>query len=267
MAQENIELVILFQGAKSGPLDHIRFFSDLMKDLYGSDFEELSYSVLLKGKLKSKTMKFTVESTEKFNGDLPDVLYKGFELLALLPGWEYKSRDKKFSVIYNEDFNLRGDRILTLSLNKDSFLAMYPRDKIIEVYLEIARYIKKNDGELSYGFVFSMASDKFPGMFIAGIGNENLTKKEEELLTAWSDGKDQCDRKIWTVFWGNLVTSRHFKRPDNLDKLKKVVGVGNVHDVESSVFFFNLPGDDFELGKENKQMRKELAPFFETLAG
>jgi hypothetical protein len=256
--QENIELVLIFQGVNSGPLDHIRYFSQLVGELYGSGFEEISYSVSLKGKLKSKTMKFTDESIEKFKSDLPDVLYRGFELLALSPGWEYKSRDKKFSLLYNEDFNRRGDRILTFSLNKESFLALYPRDKIIELYLGMARHIQEKEGELVYGFVFSMASEKFPGMFIAGIGNENLTDKEEELLEAWNDVKDQCDRKIRTVFWGDLVTSRHFKRPDNLDQLRKVVGEGNVHVLERSAFFFHLPWDSLELGNENKGVRQKI---------
>jgi hypothetical protein len=253
---------MIFQGANSGPLDHIRYFSQLVGELYGSGFEEISYSVLLKGKLKSKTMKFTDESIEKFKNDLPDVLYKGFELMALSPGWEYKSRDKKFSVSYNEDSNRRDDRILTFSLNKHCFLALFPRDKIIELYLGLARHIQEKEGELVYGFIFSMAGEKFPGMFIAGIGNDNLTDKEEELLEAWNDGRDQCDRKIWTVPWGNLVTSRHFKRPENLNKLRKVVGEGNVHVLARSAFFFHLPWDSLELGNEDKQILREILPLF-----
>jgi len=279
MAKENILLVVIFQGAGSGPLDHIRYFADRVKGLFGTGFEELSYSTLVKGRLKTKTVKFTDANVEKFRGDLPDVVDKGFELLTLLPGWEFKSRDKRFSVSYNEEFNQRGDRILTISLNKESWLAMHSAGKVSELYVEIARHITEKGGELVYGFVFSMASEKLPGLFISGIGNDHLSSREEEWLEAWTDGKGQCDRKIWTVFWGNLVTSRHFKRPEDLDRLRMMVGEGNVHEVNggagangangatgpTGAVFFNLPGGSWVLGDEDKRMRKGVAGFFDVL--
>jgi hypothetical protein len=75
--KENIKLVMIFQGANSGPLDHIRYFSQLAEDLFGSGFEEIWYSVLLKGKkynkLKSKTMKFSAKAIESFESDVPNL--------------------------------------------------------------------------------------------------------------------------------------------------------------------------------------------------
>ena len=144
-------------------------------------------------------------------------------------------------------------------------MALYPRDKIIEVYLGIMRYIKANEGEFVYGFLFSMASDKFPGMFIAGIGNDNLSARDEEYLDAWVEGKDKCDSRIWTVFWGNLVTNKHFKKPENMNKLRMTVGESNFFEVDGSAFFFKVPGVSLVLEDEEKRTRRELLALFDPL--
>jgi hypothetical protein len=265
MTQEDIELVWLFKGEKPGPFDLIGYFSELVQELFGSSFNFIAYSVKVKNHFKGKDLKFKEANIEKFKNDLPIVPAEGFELTTLLPGWEYKSRDKRFSVSTGRDFDNRGDRILSFSLNKASFLATYPRDKIVEIYLRIARYIKDNGGELVYGFVLSMYSEKFPGFFIRGVGNSSMSAKEEELLDAWNDGKDRCDSKIWTVFWGNLVTSRHFKHPEDVSRLRKAVGESDFFEIDGSTFFFHLPGESMLLGNEDKRLRREALALFDPL--
>src|SRR6185437_16199394 len=202
MAQESIEFVFLFKGPNITPQNIVKYFGCIHETLYKSKFHEIAYTIPFKNTFKSRSLKFTDKNIEKLINENPS---DRFDLFSLLPDWEYKSKDINFLVGYNSNFKNKGDGFITITINKDIFYRAFDNNKLIALFLEITKYLKENEAEIKYGFIFLMANQKFPAFFITGIGNYNLSKDEQKELRIWADRNSETDSKIWRIFWGNLI--------------------------------------------------------------
>ena len=261
MREECIVLTAFFGNDGLRTENIIEYFNGLLNNLYGTNFQELSYSTIIKSRLISKTCKYSTDAIAKMIKNLP---VNGFELLSLLPSWKYKAIDINFSVVFTRAFNVR-DSSLILTLNKDVFCKKYNNDKLITLYLDMMKYLIGSGAEITYGFIFSMDKNKFPGMFAAGVGNYELTASEEKGLQTWAERNDECDHKIWKIFWGNLVTTKHLKNYNSLEKLKESVGLKNFSKIDEQTYFFTTPRNNQSFVDSNNSSQRSLYKLFTTL--
>jgi hypothetical protein len=261
MTQESIELAFLFKGPPINTHSIIEYFGSIHESLYKSNFHEISYSTPIKNTFKGKSLKFTDKNIGKLIDENPA---NGFDLFSLLPDWEYKSKDINFLIGYTPDFNDEKGAV-SITINKEFFYKEFNNKKLVEIYLSVANYLNENKAKIKYGFIFLMDNQKFPGLFVTGIGNYNLSKNEQKELRIWADRNLESDSKIWRVFWGNLITKKHLKAGFSLDRIKTIVGANNFFMVDNDVCFFNLPNDDLLYGNEHKSSEKELLKLLNSL--
>lgn len=247
---ESIQLVLLFEKGNISIQEVARYFENQLQAIFGSTFHELSYSYISDNNFKSKNLQYSGANLEK--------LYKastlnGFELLCLLDDWKYKSKDIKFSARFTPDFNKKCSCI-SLTLSKKEFLKKFDEEAISKLYLDVVKYIRDFGLRLVYGFIFSMDSEKFPAMYVAGIGNYQMSKNEEENLQVWAENNDRSDVAIWNLFWGNLITKNHLTHPDDLTKLRELVGKDHFYEIDDSTFFFVVPDSKMDYDRKNSPL-------------
>jgi hypothetical protein len=261
MKQENIEMVILFNRAELDIRSMVTYFSSVFEDFFDETFQEISYAIKTQNGVKGKSLRYSSKNLEKLILENPN---NGFGMFRLLPNWEYKSQDIKFSFRYASEFKNKS-AMIAVAVNRNSMGKAFDSKKMTETYLAIINYLKTNKITMIYGFIFSMDTRKFPGLFISGISNYNLSKSEEIELQIWADNNSEANYKIWRVFWGNLVTKKHLKAGFSLERIKTIVGANNFFLVDNDTCFFNLPNDDLLYGNEHKSSEKELLKLLNSL--
>ena len=261
MVQESIEFIFLFKGPIINTASIVNYFDKFHENLYASNLQEISYSVKSGNSVKGKSLKFNSKNIEKLIRSNPS---GGFDLFSLLPDWTYKSKDIKFLVAYTPNFNDENGSLI-LTINKDFFFKIFNNKKLVEIYLDIAKYLNNNMVEMTYGFIFSLSNDKFPALFVQGIGNYNLTNNEDVKLRAWANKNNESSFKIWDIFWGNLITLNHLQTPGFIQSIKKIVGADNFYIINDLTYFFNLPDNSLSFDNEERIESKELLKLFKKL--
>ena len=259
MKQESIELLILFKEEYPSSKDLIDYFEKEISDLFNIQFHEISYNLKAGSSLRGKTLKFKQRNIEKFVSQLPNNFDGGgFGLINYLPDFKFKSTDINLSVSYRRGiFDLEHSSI-KITLNKTFFYSSNQNHVLVSVCTKTIAFLKSIQKRITYGFIFSMANEKFPGFFAEGIGNNNLTNEEESAVQTWAEKNHESDSKIWRIFWGNLITKKHLKSGTSIEDVKRIVGDENVYLVSDNTYFFNLPDTDLSYGNENKRKGKKL---------
>lgn len=265
MKQESIELIILFKEEGLNSKSLLAYFDDKIKEVFSIDFHEISYSLKVKTAMRGKTLKYSKANIDKFILELPNNFDGGgFALSTYLPDFKYKSIDIKLSISYNP--NIYSDNsFITITVNKDFFYADGNNNKLIDFYIKTIDFLKSIDKQITYGFIFSMINEKFPAMFAAGIGNYNLTKEEEAELQIWAERNSESDKKVWRIFWGNLITTDHLRAEGSIDKIKEIVGNDNVYIIDKNTYFFNHSNSSLLYGDENKGSKNKLLSLLNSL--
>jgi len=241
----------------------IQFVSDLFKMHYGKVFSDLYYTITDKTKTnwKQKTRggKFTEKRFFKFTDHvslIDDKISVDFELLTNQKNYEYKSRDIDISFSHNQMDVIKSiTSIISVEDNETT--------NIKELLKSLVSFLLNQKCNIWYGSVFIMENIKLPAFYVHGIQTENLTPAEEEILSKWADGRKGCNKKIWGIFWGNIISKNHLNG-DSIKNIKKTVGEENVFQYADNLFWFNLPEslNNFELTKYSTK-REELHMCFQ----
>jgi len=264
MEKQSIILSFRFTGALQ-QIEAVNFFSEQFKKWFNKSISELNYTITDKSKSSwkqnTKNLKFTDSNVLKFKELLlenKEKIYIDFELLKGLENIVYKSTDIDFSILYNHTETINS---LNIILNT----ALYRNTDWKGFAKEIVHFLNEQSCNILYGFVLNLDNTKLPVFFVEGIGNENLNKKEQEKLFIWSNNKYQCENKIWDIFWGNIITSKHIENTNILNEIEKIVGKENILPLTSNLTWFNLnePLTDFDI-TEYSLSRKELYNCFKS---
>ncbi|MBK0379735.1 hypothetical protein [Mucilaginibacter segetis] len=265
MKQESLELVILFKEDSLHSKNLLEYFDKEVNDVFDIKFDEISYSLKVKSAMRGKTLKYKEANIVKFISELPNNFNGGgFELLSYLPNFKYKSVDVRLSVSYSPNLYDRRS-FITITLNKDFFYACINNNKLIAFYVRVIAFLKSLDKKITYGFIFCMANEKFPAFFAVGTGNYNLTKEEQSELQIWAERMSESDGKIWRVFWGNLITTKHLTAGASIAKIKEIVGNENLYQIDDRTSFFNLPDNNIAYGYEKKKIKGKLRNLVNSL--
>lgn len=263
MKEENIEFMLIFHRKESINLQKIIFlFNNFFLEKYNEQFDELSYSVTVKNHLRSKTLKFSNKNIEKMLLDIP---YNGFYATKYLANLENKFTDFEFALRFNFNFNEKLSYVL-VTINKQIFLKKYNYNFLKIFFFHFITYLFKEDLQIAYGFVFAMENEQFPNLFVNGIGYYQMPSELRKELNIWTDNWDECGSKIWRIFWGNLISDRHLKTPDSLNRIKEIVGEENFFKVSDSLFFFTLPENNLKYGTEDEKKKAQLLECISSMA-
>lgn len=242
----------------------VQFFQEIFKSYYNKSFVEIFYTIIDKTKenwkLKTRGGRFTESRFSKFSEEVKQTLDKNvvinFELLTNTENFEYKTRDIDISVSYSQN-----QQINSISVVIDAKNAIY---NVKQLFNAILNFLLTQNCKLIYGFVFIMENKKFPIFYARGVKTENLTVTEEDILTRWLDVEQNLDKKVWEIFWGNLLSKKHLNS-DLIEYLINILGEENVIQYpDSDLLWFNLPEplSTFELSTYSNA-RKQLIGFFQ----
>jgi hypothetical protein len=261
---KSIVLTFRFIGNLS-QIKTINYINELYRTLFSRSFESLNYSILDKTssnwKQKTKTLKFNQLNINKYEEILSsksDNVYIDFELTKELKNSSFKSRDIEFSVSYK----------LFERINSLNFIFNYKLYESLELNLfskNIVDFIQDNNCELYYGFILNVSNSKNPSLYIEGIGNYEISQKEQNKLDIWLKGTKDCDKKIWDIFWGNIISLKIIKEEKKkfIAEITEIVGDENCYLLSQNLFWINLEEDlkDFEILKYDK-IRDKLYNYF-----
>ncbi|HXT85207.1 MAG TPA: hypothetical protein VN704_12920, partial [Verrucomicrobiae bacterium] len=206
MNDQSIELVIIFKENELSSIPLFNYFRETIPKFFGIGFNEISYSVKGKNnKKREKSLKYKTSNLEKYINELTDN-DGGFELSNYLTDIKFKSRDINVSISYNPHMYLDDSSSIIITLNKNLHFNNNGLESLKSFYIQMLNFLIKIQKKITYGFITSIENMKFPALFVAGIGNYNLSKKEEEELQVWTNKNSESVFKIWRVFWGNLIT-------------------------------------------------------------
>ncbi len=241
----------------------ILFFSELLKNKFNKIFEEFHYTITDKTKSNwkqnTKNGDFTTIRFNKFK-DLQKTLNNkttiDFELLTNLKNYIFKSMDIDVSFSYNQTNDIKS---LDFIFN-NTWVSQSP---LLEFINSAILFIESQKGKTIYGYVLELPNEKMPAFYIQGISNGKLIKKEENILSYWSNNIPYCENKIIDVFWGNIITSEHILGIEKLKDIQEIVGTENVKLITSNILWFNInePISNFEISKYSIQ-RKKLFNYF-----
>lgn len=262
MEKKSIAISIRFKGSIS-QIDTILFLKEILSQWFNKSIVELNYTITDKSdvnwKQKSKRLKFTDKAIEKYKEVLKDAGDKtliDFELLRNLDDYEYKSRDVDFSIIYKQTTLISAlNFVFDLSLYKEVAWKIFVR--------AITDFLVKMGCEVVYGFILSLEKIKNPSLYIEGIGNYELTPRENDKVNTWANEMASCETKVWDIFWGNILSHNHIKVDNSIEKIKRIVGDENSLFLNKDLFWFNLKLclTKFDVLKYDKEQQK-LYEFF-----
>jgi hypothetical protein len=260
MSEKSIVVSLNFKGELPQILS-ISFFDSYFRQEFKKEIQYLNFTISDKTnnnwKQKSKSLKFTSSNLKKYEKILSNKNCKidvSFELLRNLDPYIYKSKDIDFSVTLNQfDSPINS---LNIVLNSSFYSGVVLRDFVQLV----SNLLIRNNCDLVYGFVFCLSNSKGPSFYIEGIGYPKIKKDESEKLKNWLNNKSSCESKIWDIFWGNVVSSKHLKIiPNALKKLNEILGGSNVVMLNNDLLWFNINDNilEFEIleyGVERKRL-------------
>ena len=265
MKNRSIELVIMFQEKKPTSLALFDYLRDMILRLYNVEFDEFEYSFIVNDREKKKVLKYKKANIEKCIEDLKNNDGMGFELQKYLPNSSFKYRDIQLSISYNPYLHLNKVSSVILTINEEFYFVKNTLSDLKLLYLQIVDFLIKLDKKVFYGFISSLENIKNPSLYVVGIGNFDLSKKEQRDLFLWANENNNAIEKIWRIFWGNLITDSHLKNGYSTDKLKEIVGEKNFCVVDNHTYFFNLPNNDLLYGNEHEISEKELQRILKIL--
>jgi hypothetical protein len=263
---KNIVISLKFKGIIN-MIDTFNFFKSTVEKYSTNKTMELAYTVFDKSgknwKFKSRGGKLSTKVVNNFKENISqineNIIINGFSLSANLPDWNFKAIDVDFCFYYtlNAYENFCSFDIVLLS----------EWSKILDIKHfvgTIYSYIVSKKCEIQYGFMFIMESRKNPLAIIDGHFTQFLTKYEEKKIGIWSDNKDDCNTKIWDIFWGNIISKKHLEKI-SIKEIEKLAGKENVYELSPNVLWFNLPENlmDFDFSDYSK-IRKKLYKYFDS---
>jgi len=125
-----------------------------------------------------------------------------------------------------------------------------------EFFLDLIRRVDKELINVRYGLVQPMDSRKLPVLYFSDIGSEYLTVLDRIRLKTWAEGNKEYQEKIWSVWWGNVITERHLGAAGEkvLKVIERFVGEGNVVEWDGGRYFFHLPVDVLRFEEEESRL-------------
>lgn len=241
----------------------ILFFTELLKNKFDKTFDEFHYTITDKNKSSwkqyTKSGNFTPNRFAKFidlQKNLNDDVYIDFELLTNLKNYVFKSRDIDASFSCSQSRDIK-------SLDFIFNAAWISQSLLLEFISSTVLFIESQSGETIYGYVLELANEKMPALYMQGISNIKLGKKEEGILYLWSTNLANCESKIIDIFWGNIISSKHIIGDETLKNIQEIVGAENVMLLTENIIWFNINESisDFEILKYSNQ-RKKLIDYF-----
>jgi hypothetical protein len=264
---QNYSIIISFRISGILPeLCFINFITEQFENLFSKTFSTLSYTITDKSsfywKQKTKSVKLTVSNLQK----LEEILFLknqnidvSFELLKNTVGCEFKSRDIDFSVSYSNSENING---LNFILSDKLF-----KEKDLKTLVQIiSTYLLKQNCQVLYCFISNVENEKLPAFYIEGIGTPSLSRFETQRIKVWSANKLSCDEKIWDIFWGNIISTKHIVNEYLISDVEKMIGKDNAVLLAPGLLLFNLPEslNSFEISNYSSK-RKEIYDYFSNL--
>jgi hypothetical protein len=261
MNQKSIATSLRFKSSIS-QLSLIIFIEDIVKQYFKLTFKELNYTITDKSTNSWKQTNRTIQLAKNGLKKYEDILKASnskvtidFELLLNLPDYQYKSIDIDMSVLYSKSDDLN-------SLN---FIINYERHKSVnirEFLISTVVFLQNNECEMIYGFVTCIDNSKKPSFYIEGLGDAELSQEEMDSVQKWLVNKNNCDKKIWKIFWGNIISGGHVSHnPFLLENIADIVGEHNFKKINNNCYWFNLSSflieDDSRSIKE-QEMLEEL---------
>jgi hypothetical protein len=237
--RRSVVIALRFKG-EINQIDTINFLKQLFWNKLNDSFEEITYSLLDKTKsnwrLKTKSLKFTENNFRKYQevvNSLSEKYELSFELSKYLKDYNYKSIDLDFSVIYNSNeinsINLR------LNFNNHKNIDFK------ELTICIVKYLMKINCQILYSFVTCIDDLKFPFCYVEGVSTTNMSQKEKKKIEIWSNSSNNCDIKIWEIFWFNIISFNHYNGKNIiLEEIANVVGLNNVEMYSGDLYSFQL---------------------------
>lgn len=252
--EESIILVWYFENQYLNQIELILFFEKINNDLFNEKFEEISYS---DNKQRDKNLKYNLKNVNRYLIEAKDS-DMGFQLSNYLDNYKYKSVDLKFSVCLNSNSYKQTLSSIYIIINKKVYTEQHKFFDLNVLYKQISEFLIFKKIILKYGFMFSFDNEKFPLMFVSGIGNFLLTDFEENSIMNWRKNRDNADKRVWDVFGGNLITSRHIINNHSITDIVEIVGDRNIVKLSEDLYYFNLSEESLKFGKQDKKTRTKL---------
>lgn len=254
MEEESIIFVFYLDKHPMDFLCLISFFRNQVVELFGQEFEDISYCISDGVKDNYKDLKFTERNLNKYSNEIESSIDKGFQLSLYLDNVEYMSRDFKFTTTLDlqDSLDEYPPRALKIVINKKLLFDDRSEEWIKNFNQQIIHELMSMGVRIQYAFIFSMENDKHPLFFVSGTGNPALTPLEEEKCHAWRTTQKQLNNTIWDIFYGNIITKAHLKSSKTFDDIISIVGLHNVVEIDSETLCFYLPIENMGFQSQSK---------------
>lgn len=226
--------------------DMIEFSVTKSHNFFNNGMSHISYSLNDSYKSINKSVLFKEKNTQIFYDNLINNKVNSFEIFKLSDNFEYKSKDTDISFSYKKSYDQADFNSVMLQLRGDLIKGKIDNNGITKLISDLINILISENHEIKYGFIFSMDQDKFPKFFTDGIESENLTKQEEKMAFVWGNKQSNCDKKIWDIFWGNILTNNHFLDNITKEKICSLFGDNYITKLTDNVMICYLPDDILE---------------------
>lgn len=216
------------------------------------EIEYLSYTEINdNGKHLHKKVKFNEKNLEIMYKVEKNKRLKNTELFNLSTNAYLHSRDKDLSMLFSYPMDIFNLYTIKFGFNTD-VLNIKNNDGLFAILEELFNLLKNINANLKYGIVFPMERVKFPAFYASGISSQELTREEKYKCFLWGNYGSQCTKKIWDVFWGDILTTKHLESDKIIKEVKFIVGENNIKKISENVFFISYPLNifDYKKGKD-----------------
>jgi hypothetical protein len=214
------------------------------------EIEYLSYTEINdKRKHLHKKVKFNEKNLEIMYQVEKNKKLKNAELFNLSANAYLQSRDTDLSMLFSHPMDIFNLYTIKFGFNTD-VLNIKNNNQLFATMEELFNLLSDINAIVKYGIVFPMERVKFPAFYASGISSQELTKEEKYKSFLWGNYGIQCAEKIWNVFWGNILTTKHLASDKIIREVKYIVGEDNVKKVNENVFIVSYPLSIFNYAKE-----------------
>lgn len=244
--------------------DLIIFFNNLFLDYSDKQFDELTYTITDKSKVnwkqKNKVSKYNSKNLEKFYDDInKNQSSLSFEILKLSKDCKYKYIDIDFSIsLYEQEGETPFSINVILDYEQYKETLLFFENKF---FLNILNFLNTQSVGIVYGFISIVEKSKSPSFYIQGILSEELSKKEEEFLSVWSNNKDKCKYYIWDLFLGNIISKNHLKS-NSFTSVTQILSLNQILNFSEELYFISLNNGNNEL---DKSLKNKIKSYFNSL--
>lgn len=180
-----------------------------------------------------------------YQSDSRDVLYDSTVIIAL----DDDTRYKPYRRIYIE----MSHNIMS-QLEKNG----YQKNFFVDLFQGVDQIV-----DIQYGFITAMAQSKLPAIYFSDVHVSTTDKDEILNLAIWLSKRDKYDKKMRSIYWGNLLGVGHLTTINDenlfLEQLTTLLGKNNVIKFSSGKVFFSVSDmSNIDIVSEYKQRTEDL---------